>query len=583
MVETMTSSVGAALHRCLLVLLLCASACGTGTIGPPSSTTTGTATSSGSGGSTGGGALMPPATPSGSGWYEGLQAASCSSSGALLPPARIWRLSATQWANTAREALGIAAADTSAFPGDAIDPVTGFSDNSTNNMITQPLAQAYFDAAGTVATSAAPGAMKTYACLGMAPIATACSQQFVTDYGARLFRRPLASAETTEYATFLATQSALDPPATAVSSVLQAMLLSPNFEYRTEIGSGKPGPVALTGSEMASLLSYSIIDGPPDAELLQAAAAGTLSDPTVRETEARRLMALPAAQLKLADFWRQYLTLAPIPVSMSIDAALGTAIIQETENFFNDVVWGAKGGTFDDLLTAQYTYADPLVAPIYGGATPAATGMLTLPPGQRTGFLTQASVLIGTSAPSQAATVIHRGLLVRSRLLCETPPPPPPNFVPNPTMIMQAGPNATARQNYELFAMTMPACNGCHVNFQPLGLSFETYDSLGHYRAAYPDGQAITIAGTLTNAGDATGPYSDVIDMASKIGKSKIGQYCFVDQFAQYALGRSVDLVQEACTVRTMGDFVTGKGGGAVRELFTSLAHVDTAYQRFYQ
>jgi hypothetical protein len=31
-----------------------------------------------------------------------------------------------------------------------------------------------------------------------------------------------------------------------------------------------------------------------------------------------------------------------------------------------------------------------------------------------------------------------------------------------------------------------------------------------------------------------------------------------------------------------MGDFVTGKGG-AVRELFTSLAHVDTVYQRLYQ
>jgi hypothetical protein len=151
-------------------------------------------------------------------------------------------------------------------------------------------------------------------------------------------------------------------------------------------------------------------------------------------------------------------------------------------------------------------------------------------------------------------------------------------------MIMQAGATATALQNYDLFAMQDPSCNGCHVNFQPLGLSFETYDTEGLYRTVYPApiSQPIVISGTLTNAGDATGPYTDVIDMASKIGPSKIGQYCFADQFAQYALGRSVDLVQEACTVRTIGDFVTGKGG-AVRELFTSLAHVDTAYQRFYQ
>jgi len=583
------------LHPCLVALLLGAAGCGTGGVAAPSNGATNSAAGSSgtaagaSGGSTGAAPASAsgtqPTAAAGFGWYESLEAAACTTTtpSSALPPTRIWRLSANQWANTAQQALGITGVDTSAFPGDEIDAVTGFSDNSTDNMITQPLAQAYFDAAGAAAASAAPIAVTAYACLGTAPIAASCSQPFVADYGARLFRRPLVTAETTEYTTFLAQQSALDPPAVAVASLLQAMLLSPNFEYRTELGNSMPGPVTLTGNEIASLLSYTIIDGPPDAELLQDAVAGTLTDATVRETEARRLMGLPAAQLKLADFWQQYLTLDPIPVTATIDAALATAVIQETENFFNKVVWAPQGGSFNDLLTAQYTYTDPVVAALYGTATPdPTTGMLSLTPGQRTGFLTQASVLIGTSAPSQAATVIHRGLLVRERLLCETPPPPPANFLPNPTQIEQAGANATALQNYELFAMTMPACNSCHVNFQPIGLSFETYDTLGQYRTAYPDGQGIIISGNLTNAGDATGPYTDVIDLASKLGPSHIGQYCFADQFAQYALGRSVDLVQEACTVRSMGDFVTGKGG-AVRELFTSLAHVDTVYQRLYQ
>jgi uncharacterized protein DUF1592/uncharacterized protein DUF1588/uncharacterized protein DUF1595/uncharacterized protein DUF1587 len=581
------------LHPCLIALFLGAAACGTGPVAAPAGRdTAGSGSSNGTSGPSGGSgspsgasggvqALTPPSTPSGNGWYESLEAVSCTTAApTALPATRIWRLSATQWANTAQAALGITGVDTSSFPGDEIDPVTGFSDNSTDNMITQPLAQAYFSASATVAASAVPGATTTYACLATAPIPASCAQQFVNDYGARLFRRALTSAETTEYSNFLTSQSALDPAATAVASVLQGMLLSPNFEYRTELGPSTPGPVTLTGAEIASILSYSITDGPPDTELQQAAAAGMLTDATVRETQARRLMALPAAQTKLADFWQQYLTLDPIAVTSSIDQALATSIIQETQNFFNKVVWSATGGSFNDLLTAQYTYADPLVAAVYGSAMPDANGMLTYPPDQRTGFLTQASVLIGTSADSQTATVIHRGLLVRSRLLCETPPPPPANF--NPTMLMQAGANATALQNYTLFAMTMPGCNSCHQNFQPLGLSFETYDTLGHYRTAYPDGQAIIISGNLTNAGDATGPYTDVIDMASKLGPSKIGQYCFTDQFAQYALGRQVDPVQEACAVRTMGDFVTGKGG-SVRELFTSLAHVDTVYQRFFQ
>lgn len=602
------------LHPCFVALLLGAAACGTGTIGPEGGGTSTNGTVGGPPGTgggttptgTGGGAsttpgttgaapgatsnpqaLVPTGVPSGYGWFENLEAATCSTTTTTptpgLPPTRIWRLSANQWANTAEQALGIMAVDTSSFPGDEINAVTGFSDSSADNMITQPLAQAYFTVAGTVATSAAPAALAAYACLATAPITASCAQTFVAAYGAKLFRRTLTSAETSEYVTFLTAQSALDPAATAVASTLQGMLLSPNFEYRTELGNSTPGPVTLTGNEIASLLSYSIVDGPPDAPLLQAATAGMLTDATVRETQARRLMALPAAQLKLADFWQQYLSLAPIPPTTDIPAALGAAIIGETENFFNYVVW-MQGGTFNDLLTAQYTDASPQVAALYGNTTAGANGLVNLPTGQRSGFLTQASVLIGTAAPSQAATVIHRGLLVRERLLCETPPPPPANFVPNPTMIMQAGADATALQNYDLFAQTMPTCNACHVNFQPLGLSFETYDTEGHFRTAYPApiSQPIAVTGNLTNAGDATGPYTDVIGMAAMIGPSKIGQYCFADQFAQYAFGRTVDPVQEACTVRSMGDFVT-TNAGAVRELFPSLAHVATAYQRFYQ
>ena len=73
-----------------------------------------------------------------------------------------------------------------------------------------------------------------------------------------------------------------------------------------------------------------------------------------------------------------------------------------------------------------------------------------------------------------------------------------------------------------------------------------------------------------------------MVEIASKIGASQIGQYCFSKQFAQFALGRAVNAEQEACTVRAMGDHVI-KNGGAVRELFASLAHVDAVYRRQHQ
>jgi hypothetical protein len=234
-------------------------------------------------------------------------------------------------------------------------------------------------------------------------------------------------------------------------------------------------------------------------------------------------------------------------------------------------------------MTAKYTYADPKVAALYGAGAAASDGKVSLNPAERSGFLTQASFLVATAAPSQAATVIHRGVRVRTRLLCQEPPPPPPGLITNPNQIQTAGANATAKENYEVFAAANPGCNTCHKTFQPLGISFESYDATAKFRTAYPtSGKAIETGGMLTEAGDATGPYTDVVDLATKIGESKIGQYCFAKQFAQYAFGRTISVEQEPCLVRGMGDHVT-KNGGAVRELFTSLAHVDSAFNRIHQ
>src|SRR5204863_1607927 len=97
-------------------------------------------------------------------------------------------------------------------------------------------------------------------------------------------------------------EAKLDPIATAVGSLLKAMLLSPEFLYRTELGASKVGPVDMTADEIASMLSYSIADMPPDDQLVQAAAAGQLADPAQRTAQAERLAALPGARDKLAEF-----------------------------------------------------------------------------------------------------------------------------------------------------------------------------------------------------------------------------------------------------------------------------------------
>jgi hypothetical protein len=548
-------------------------------VGP--GTGTGNAGTNGPTGAAGTGPVKPidPTTPQSTTWFESLKSASCVGGGTAVPASRIYRLSSVQWKNTVAQALGISAPDVSSFPKDQLDPRTGFSTDSTGDKISSALASSYFDASERVATQAAPAAISANACLGTTPITATCAQTFVNSTGARLFRRALTQAETTSLSNYLVAESKLDPPATAVASALKAMLLSPNFLYRTELGNSKAGAVDLTPDEIAQFLSYTIADAPPDAQLASAASAGQLADPAMRMAHAQRLAATPGARDKMMAFWREYLAIGDVPAAAGLDQSMHN----EATTFFSKVVFDGAG-SLKELLTAPYTYADKTVAAVYGSAQPASDGKLMLNPAQRSGFVTSASVMVKTAASSQAATVIHRGLLVRSRLLCQTPPPPPPNFVPDPVQIQEAGDAATAKENYDFFAANKKGCDACHASFQPLGLPFESYDGAGKFRTAYaaPINKPILTSGMLTGAGDASGAYDDVVGLVQRLGNSQIAQYCFAQQFAQYAFGRSVSLDQEQCVVRDMGDYVTSKGG-QVRELLASFAASPAVFRRFHQ
>src|SRR5258708_2137373 len=229
----------------------------------------------------------------------------------------------------------------------------------------------------------------------------------------------------------------------------------------------------------------------------------------------------------------------------------------EAQTFFAKVAWDQKGG-FRDLMTAPYTYADATVAAIYGDAKPAADGRLTLDPQQRAGFVAGDGVLAQTAAASQAATVIHRGLLLRQRALCETPPPPPPDVQRDPAQVQPGGDNATARENYDLFKMAKPGCDACHAMFQPLGLTFEVYDAAGKFRSIYPSGKPIIT--TATRAGAALlSPFARLrSSMADDAGAGGNLLIFFTPNGHKRSLGSRVGFdATSAGGVMTLGDALT--------------------------
>ena len=88
-------------------------------------------------------------------------------------------------------------------------------------------------------------------------------------------------------------QSGIADAQTGVRGIVAAMLASPNFLFRPELGaadSSLPGAKQLTAFELASRLSSLLWASLPDDELLDAAAAGQLETLGQVEDQARRMI-----------------------------------------------------------------------------------------------------------------------------------------------------------------------------------------------------------------------------------------------------------------------------------------------------
>src|SRR5262249_44505307 len=130
--------------------------------------------------------------------------------------------------------------------------------------------------------------------------ARACATTFISTYAQKAFRRPLAQGEIDG---LLAVYDAgretgidhdvVDRLKSGIEYTLRAILQSPHFVYRTELGdqaNAVDGVASLTPYEVASSLSYLLMASPPDSVLLAAAASGELSSPEAIEAQARRLL-----------------------------------------------------------------------------------------------------------------------------------------------------------------------------------------------------------------------------------------------------------------------------------------------------
>lgn len=506
-------------------------------------------------------------------------------------PSPVRLLTKTQYDNTIRDLLSDPSEPSSAFPSE--HEVAGFDNNAETHQANPLLVEKHIEAAQQLAKRAVDNHLDDLApCADTtAEAESACGQQFIEEFGARAFRRPLEAAEAAVFDNLFANTLATDGYAMAVRLVIEAMLQSPQFLYRVEarMGAGhdidqESGVAVPVGPyELASRLSYFLHDSMPDEQLFEAAARGELSSAEQVEAEARRLIEDPKARDMVSDFHRQWMRLDSLPAIVRVnDAGLDSAQLgldwQGSLSRYLDAMFWENGRTFSNMFSSDVVFVNARLAQLYGTPEAPMNGEDFIPvqvPQSRYGLLTQPALLALLSHSDQSSPV-QRGVFLREHLLCESIPPPPPsvdNTPPDPD------PNATTRERFAVHTES-PVCASCHQLIDPPGFALEAYDWLGRYRTE-ENGAPIDTTADLTDFSDTNldGFVAGATELAQKMANSPQARSCLATQWYRYAMGR-VEGESDACSLeQTRNRFE--QSGGNFTEMLVGIALSDAFRYRF--
>jgi hypothetical protein len=331
---------------------------------------------------------------------------------------------------------------------------------------------------------------------------------------------------------------------------VEAILVSPQFLYRLQRDPNPSDAAAfhpIGDYELASRLSYFLWSSMPDTQLLQLAAGQRLTQPAVLHAQVRRMLQDPKAEALIDNFAGQWLELRnldsihPDPVQFpDFDNQLRQAMYTETRMFFASVVH--DDSSILDFIDGKYSFLNERLAKFYGipGVAGSQFRRVSLDGAQRSGVLTQASVLAITSYPTRTSPVL-RGKWIMENVLNTPPPPPPPGVG---SLDEKGGPlSGTMRQQMEKHRAN-PVCAGCHVRMDPLGFALENYDAIGRWRTQDAS-QPIDSTGVLPNGKSFSGSGELKGILAAN---SNAFTECLTEKFMIYALGRGLERYDRAAT-----------------------------------
>lgn len=445
---------------------------------------------------------------------------------------RAIRLTHQQWENAVQDALGLAASPAQAS-GFIPDPPEGmFSNNERALYVTDSLRLDYQRAAETVAADVA-GNSSLLASWG------SDSTAVIQTVGRRAYRRALTPEETSRYEALWARGAEFfqsgDDFADGAHIFLEALLQSPHFLYRLELGDHGD---RLSGTELATKLSFLLRNTTPSGDLLNAAESGALDTDEGLADVANQMIEEGGAVAVVRRFHDELFGLDRYDAILKSQDAFPSYtedlndVLYEADSLFFSHLFQTGGGV-RSILTSNVAFANDAVAPFYGLSlgSPELSEVQLGP--ERPGFLTRIGFL-AYNANLSHPDPIHRGVDVNNRLLCAELAPPPGEIpaLPGPE------PGQTNRQRVTAHT-EVGVCAGCHGELiNPPGFALENFDAMGQLRTT-DNGQPVDTTGAYgLLEGDQS--FTDIGELSQKLAESRRVHGCYAVHVTQYALSRDL-------------------------------------------
>lgn len=478
---------------------------------------------------TGGPATVVDVQDDGAGAGEAITGSSCADAGTDTSPNVLRRLSRVEYQLTLQDLFQLDVPPTL----DAIPPDNengGFT-LAQDQTISPVLMRSYLDTASELADALLGDATRRQSVIGCDTTDSVCLDSFIQSFGAKAYRRPLDTTETTSLAT-QARNVGLDTE-DQFRYVIEALLTAPSFLYRIEIGDAPEGLSTLTSRELAARLSFTLWGRAPSEALMARAAEGALDTPEGLTQVAREMLDDPKAQTFYDTFFEQWLGFSELrapnqPASDWSDELL-TSMKLETQAFLRDFAW-TPSADFLGALTANYTYLETNLASYLGLPAPALDGRVDFPAGhprENTGLLTHPSLI---SAKSDGDLVAIRGNWLRTTFLCE-------HIDIDPTALAEIGEELVGLDRYAIIEKrnTEAGCAGCHAQIDPIGVGFVQFDASGRFDDTV-DPSLYPIAPAFPDASEP--PFASVQELSTKLRAMPEVGACMASSAFTYGYGR---------------------------------------------